>query len=123
MISVVAVGTSILFMIVERILYKNMCKTPLNAFQLELNKLFDSITSEKFLVELLKESKIQNNALNQAFQTLPVQIKAAFDKSLKESLVPYLDNLIFSVNKLQENIKKQDSKGLLDDLFGNNDEE
>ena len=117
MISVVAVGTSIIFMIIERILYKNMCKTPLNAFRLEMNKLFDSITSEKFLVDLLRESKLQNSALNQAFNTLPVQMKEAFDKSFKESLVPYLDNLIFSVNKLQENIKKKGSQGILDDLF------
>ena len=123
MISVVAVGTSIFFMIIERILYKNLCITPLSAFQLELNKLFDNITSEKFLVELLRESKIQNNSLNQAFETLPVQMKTAFDKSFKESLVPYLDNLIFSVNKLQENLNKKGSKGILDDLFGNNDEE
>ena len=123
MISVVAVGTSILFIILERLLYKNMCKTPLNAFQLEMNKLFDSITSEKFLVELLKESKIQNNSLNNAFTTIPVQMKSAFDKSFKETLVPYLDNLIFSVNKLQENIKKQGSQGILDDLFGSDESE
>lgn len=123
MISVVAVGSSILFMIIERILYKNLCITPLSAFQLELNKLFDNITSEKFLVELLRESKLQNNSLNQAFETLPAQMKTAFDKSFKESLVPYLDNLIFSVNKLQENLNKKGSKGILDDLFGNSDEE
>lgn len=123
MISVVAVGSSILFMIIERLLYKNMCKTPLNAFQLEMNKLFDNITSEKFLVELLKESKLQNNVLNGAFKTLPSQMKAAFDNSFKETLVPYLDNLIFSVNKLQDNIDKKGSKGLLDDLFGTNEDE
>lgn len=123
MISVVAVGTSIVFMVIERILYKNLCMTPLDAFQLELNKLFDNITSEKFLVELLKESKLQNNSLNQAFDGLPLQIKMAFDKSFKESLVPYLDNLIFSVNKLQENLNKKSSKGILDDLFGSKDED
>ena len=123
MISVVAVGTSILFLVIERLLYKNMCKTPLSAFQLELNKLFDTITQEKFLVELLRESKLQNSVLNQTFTTMPLQLKAAFDKSFKETLIPYLDNLIFSVNKLQENIKKSGSKGILDDLFGSNDNE
>ena len=123
MISVIAVGSSILFMIIERLLYKNMCKTPLNAFQLEMNKLFDNITSEKFLVELLKESKLQNNVLNGAFKTLPSQMKASFDSSFKETLVPYLDNLIFSVNKLQDNIDKKCSKGLLNDLFGTNEDE
>lgn len=122
MISVVAVGSSILFMVIERIMYKNMCKTPLGAFQLEMNKLFDNITSEKFLVELLKESKLQNNSLNQAFNILPTQMKEAFDGSFKENLVPYLDNLIFSVNKLQENINKKGSQGILDDLFGGDEE-
>lgn len=123
MISVVAVGTSILFMIIERLLYKNMCKMPLDAFQLEMNKLFDSITSEKFLVELLKESKLQNAAINQAFSSLPLQMKTAFDMSFKESLVPYLDNLIFSVNKLQESLKKSNSQGFFDKLFDNNEDE
>lgn len=123
MISVVAVGSSILFIIIEKLLYKKLCKAPLEAFQLEMNKLFDNISSEKFLVDLLKESKLQNNALNMAFTALPMQMKAAFDKSFKDSLVPYLDNLIFSVNKLQDNLKKQASQDLLDDIFGNNDAE
>lgn len=123
MISVVAVGTSIIFIVVERLLYKNMCKTPLSQFQLELNKLFDNITSEKFLVDLLKESKLQNNTLNLALNAMPTQIKTAFDKSIKETLVPYLDNLIFSVNKLQDNVKKKGSQNILDDIFGNNGEE
>jgi len=123
MISVVAVGTSILFIIVEKLLYKKLCKAPLDAFQLEMNKLFDNISSEKFLVDLLKESKLQNVALNTAFSELPLQMKTAFDKSFKESLVPYLDNLIFSINKLQDSLKKQASKGLLDEIFGSNDKD
>ena len=123
MISVVAVGTSILFIIVEKLLYKKLCKAPLEAFQLEMNKLFDNISSEKFLVDLLKESKLQNVALNTAFSELPLQMKTAFDKSFKETLVPYLDNLIFSVNKLQDTLKKQASHGLLDDIFGSDNSE
>jgi len=123
MISVVAVGSSLIFVILEKLFYKHMCKVPLEAFQLEMNKLFDNISSEKFLVDLLKESKIQNNSLNMAFTALPMQMKTAFDKSIKESLVPYLDNLIFSVNKLQDNLKKQASQGLLDDIFGSDNSE
>lgn len=124
MISVVAVGTSIIFMIIERLTYKSLCITPLNEFQLELNKLFDNISSEKFLVELLKESKMQNNSMNQVFNELPDQMKIAFEKSFNASLVPYLDNLIFSVNKLQENIEKgsKGSSNILNDLFGSNND-
>ena len=122
MISVVAVGTSILFMILERLLYKNLCKNPLGDFQVELNKLFENISSEKFLVELLKESKLQNSTMNQNFSTLPSQMKTAFDASIKESLVPYLDNLIFSVNKLQEDLKKSGTKNIFGNLFNSDDE-
>lgn len=124
MISVVAVGTSIIFMIIERLTYKNLCIAPLNEFQLELNKLFDNISSEKFLVELLKESKMQNNSMNQAFNILPSKMKDAFESSFNASLVPYLDNLIFSVNKLQETLTSQGKKSsnIINDLFNNDGE-
>ena len=45
------------------------------------------------------------------------------DKSFKETLIPYLDNLIFSVNKLNEQLV-QSGKGtsnILDDLFKGKD--
>lgn len=124
MISVVAVGSSIIFMVIERLAYKNMCTVPLSEFQLELNKLFDNISSEKFLVELLKESKMQNSSMNQVFNELPDQMKIAFEKSFKSSLVPYLDNLIFSVNKLQENLAQNSkgSSGIINELFGNKED-
>ena len=88
-----------------------------------MNKLFDNISSEKFLVELLKESKLQNTTINKTFETMPLQLKAAFDSSFKSTLVPYLDNLIFSVNKLQEHVKKNDASSLLGDLFNTDDNE
>lgn len=124
MISVVAVGTSIIFLIVERILYKNLCKAPLAEFQLEMSKLFDNISSEKFLVQLLNEARVSNSAMSQIFNHLPEQMKIAFEKSFNASLIPYLDNLIFSVNKLNEQLV-QASKGtsnILDDLFKSKDE-
>ena len=124
MISVVAVGTSILFLIAERLLYKNMCKAPLAEFQLEMSKLFDNISSEKFLVQLLNEARVSNSAMSQIFNHLPEQMKTAFEKSFNASLIPYLDNLIFSVNKLNEQLV-QASKGtsnILDDLFKSKDE-
>lgn len=124
MISVVAVGTSIIFLIAERILYKNLCKAPLAEFQLEMSKLFDNISSEKFLVQLLNEARVSNSAMSQIFNHLPEQMKIAFEKSFNASLIPYLDNLIFSVNKLNEQLV-QASKGtsnILDDLFKSKDE-
>lgn len=119
LVSVIAVSSALIFIFVEKILYNSFCKKPIQEIQIEINKLFDSISPEKFLVELLKESKIQNNALNNMFKALPTQMKGAFDQSITTNLVPYLDNLIYSINKLQETNKS--SKNIIDDLFKTKD--
>lgn len=118
-VSVLAVSSSLLFLLIERLLFNNMCKIPLQQIQETLNKLFDNISSEKFLIELLKETKIQNNSTKNLLTLLPNQFKDALDKSLQTSLVPYLENLIFGVNKLQEKGLIQNKKGsdVVDDLF------
>lgn len=117
-VSVIAVGSAIIFIFLERLLYNSFCKKPLQMLQLEINKLFESISPEKYLIELLKESKIQNHAINTAFKSLPSQMKTAFDQSLSANLVPYLDNLIYSINKLQE---KTGSGNILNELFKKTD--
>jgi hypothetical protein len=117
-VSVMAVGSAISFIFMERLLYNSFCKKPLQMLQLEINKLFESISPEKYLIELLKESKIQNHAINAAFKSLPSQMKTAFDQSLSANLVPYLDNLIYSINKLQE---KTGSGNILNELFKKTD--
>ncbi len=118
-VSVLAVSTSLLFLLIERLLFNNMCKIPLKQIQEQLNKLFDNISSEKFLIELLKETKIQNNNTKNLLTLLPNQFKDALDKSLQTSLVPYLENLIFGLNKLQEKGLISNKKGsdVVDDLF------
>lgn len=119
LISVLAVGSAIAFLIIERILYNNKCKLPLNEVQEKIYKLFDNISSEKFLVELLKETKIQNNSVTNLLSSLPNQFKESLDSSLSNTLVPYLENLIFGVNKLQEKITEEQKKksDIVDDLF------
>lgn len=119
LVSVLAVGSSILFLMIERILYNNKCKIPLNEVQETLYKLFENISSEKFLIELLKETKIQNNSVTNLLTTLPVQFKDSLDKSLANILVPYLENLIFGVNKLQEKVSETKKKptDVIDELF------
>ena len=75
-------------------------------------------------MQLLNEARFSNNAMNQVFNQLPEQMKIAFEKSFSASLIPYLDNLIFSVNKLNEQLV-QSGKGtsnILDDLFKGKDE-
>lgn len=118
-VSVLAVSASLLFLLIERVTYNTKCKIPLHAIQEELNKLFENISSEKFLIELLKETKIQNNNTKNLLSVMPAQFKAAMDKSLTTILVPYLENMIFGLNKLQEKTAAQAKKNsdVVDDLF------
>ena len=85
--------------------------------------LFDSITSEKFLVELLKETKIQNNNLTNLLSEMPKQLNDAIGKNLTK-LVPYLENTIYGLNNLRETVKSieipknlMQSGDDIDDLF------
>jgi hypothetical protein len=119
LVSVLAVGSALIFLMIERILYNTKCKIPLNDAQEKFYKLFDNISSEKFLIELLKETKIQNNSVSNLMSGLPKQFQESLDNSLTKVLVPYLENLIFGVNKLQEKIvqEKKKNSDIVDDLF------
>lgn len=118
-VSVLAVSASLLFLMIERILYNNKCRIPLNQIKETFSKLFDNISSEKFLIELLKETKIQNNNTKNLLSVMPNQFKSALDKSLSTILVPYLENLIFGLNKLQEKVVQERKKNsdVVDELF------
>lgn len=119
LVSVLAVGAAILFLLIERILYNNKCKLILNQVQELIYKLFDNISSEKFLIELLKETKIQNNYVSNLLNNLPNQFKNSIDSGLTNILVPYLENLIFGINKLQEKsvVDNKAKSDIVDDLF------
>lgn len=118
--SVFAVGESLLFLMIERLMYNFKCKTPLNEVQAYLYKMFDNVTSEKFLIELLKTTKLQNHSLTSSMKNLPDKFKEAFDKSLATVLVPYLDNIMHNLDKIKENNSKTVEKTAIesvDDLF------
>ena len=116
LVSVVAVGCSLLFLIFERISYNNLCKQMLYKVQNSFAKLFDNISSEKFLLELLKETKIQNNALQHLITDLPENFKIALNSGIASNLVPYLENLIFGMNLLNKNVKEANSENKKDDV-------
>lgn len=119
LVSVLAVGSALVFLIIERLIYNSKCKIPLNEIQETFYKLFENVSSEKFLIELLKETKIQNNNTVNLLSNMPSQFQGALDKSLKEILVPYLENLIFGLNKMQEkiSIERKKNSDVVDDLF------
>lgn len=90
------------------------------AVQGVISKLFDNISSEKFLFELLRETKIQNNALQHIIAALPNDFKVALNSGIAGNLVPYLENLIFGMNLMNKQMKevaKSSKKDSVDELF------
>lgn len=121
LVSVIAVGSSLIFLMFERITYQNLCGRPLGKCEELMGRLFDNISSEKFLLELLKETKIQNNSISNLITAMPAQFKVAMNSGIASNLVPYLENLIFGINQvnksLKEVAKKSGGSDEVDELF------
>ncbi|MBR1619648.1 hypothetical protein IJ674_07120 [bacterium] len=105
-VSVVAVSSSLIYLLVEKALFQQFCKKPLGKIQNIIGELFASISSEKFLYEILRESKIQNNSAANIIGTMPKQFKSAFNETMAANLVPYLENMIFGLNQLNKQMKE-----------------
>ena len=106
LVSVIAVGASLTFMIMENILFSRMCRGKIAHAEDMMAKLFDNISSEKFLLELLKETKIQNNSISNLLSILPSNFKMALNSGIASNLVPYLENLIFGINQMNKQLKE-----------------
>ena len=118
LVSVIAVGASLTFMIMENILFSRMCRRKITHAEDMMAKLFDNISSEKFLLELLKETKIQNNSISNLLSILPSNFKMALNSGIASNLVPYLENLIFGINQMNKQLKESTKKtDDVDDLF------
>ena len=118
-VSVVAVSSSLVYLMIEKILFQILCKQASAKIQNIMGELFASISSEKFLYELLRESKIQNNSAANLIGTMPKQFKSAFNETMAANLVPYLENLIFGLNQLNKQMKEvAKSSGGKDEVDG-----
>ena len=120
LVSVIAVGSSLIYLLIERILYNKYCKLPLNQIQDIMGNLFANISAEKFLYELLRETKVQNNTTANLITDIPNHFKTAFNASTSANLVPYLENLIFGLNQLNKQLKESLEKqktDVVDELF------
>lgn len=115
--SVFAVGYSLIFMFIEKLLYNQKCKKYYLSIQKEFIRLFDIRTSEQFLLDLLKESKLQNINNEKTMKTLPENFAKAVSKSIGEITTPYLENILYSLNKLNENLDKNSGGDVVDKLF------
>lgn len=121
LVSVVAVASSLIYLLIERTMYNKLCKSQLIKVQEIMGGLFASISAEKFLYELLRESKVSNNSVANTMTAIPEEFKSAFNSSMATNLVPYLENLIFGLNQLNKQLKEslKDKKAVddVDDLF------
>ncbi len=115
--SVFAVGFSLLFMFIEKILYNKKCKQYYLNIQKEFIRLFDVVTSEKFLIDLVKESKVQNVTTEKLLKALPENFAKAMEKSIGTTTLPYLENILYSLNKLNESLSKNKGNDVVDKLF------
>ena len=105
-VSVVAVSSSLVYLLTEKALFQLFCKRPLGKIQNIIGELFASISSEKFLYEILRESKVQNNSAANLIEKIPKQFKSAFNETMAANLVPYLENMIFGLNQLNKQMKE-----------------
>lgn len=120
LVSVIAVGSSLVFLIFEKFAYQGLCKKPLSVCESLLGKLFENVSSEKFLFELLKETKIQNNSVSNLISAIPDNFRIAMNAGIASNLVPYLENLIFGINEVNKSMKdvaKRSGGDDVDDLF------
>ncbi len=118
LVSVIAVGSSLCFMIYEKLMHSFLCKQPLAKVEEYMSNLFDNISSEKFLLELIRETKIQNTNISELMSKMPADLKTAFASGSVNNMVPYLESLVYGVNELNKNIKTSAKSGdVVDELF------
>ncbi len=111
-VSVLAVSGALLFTLIERIYYNKLCIQPLNQVIREFNRLFERITSEKFLVMLLRENKAQNVELISEIKKINTSINSNISSQVNQ-IEPYLENIIYGLNKLRVTLDKKDAESQL----------
>ena len=93
------------------------CKKYYQLIQKEFIRLFDVCTSEQFLLDLVKESKMQSVNNEKLLKTLPIDFAKAVSKSIGEITTPYLENILYSLNKINESMDKNTGGDVVDKLF------
>ena len=118
LVSVFAVGASLIFIVIEKFSFSLLCSSLIGKIEDLIGRLFDNVSSEKFLFELLKETKIQNNSMSNLMVSMPNSFKVALNAGIAGNLVPYLENLIFGLNQMNKELKEGIRSGGGDDVDG-----
>ncbi len=114
--SVLAVGSCLTFTMVNKLMASLMLNPACEKVQEKLGSLFGITTTEAFLVDLLKTSKIQNHDNGTILKSIPRAFSNTIQKDLANVIMPYLDSLIFGVNNLNDTMSKKSDSG--DELGG-----
>ncbi len=117
MCSVFAVASALIFMSVDKFWFSKWILPAVAQVQGKITELFTTISSEKFLVDLLKTTKTQSHENVVLLRTLPSTFAGSIKKDLTNIVVPYLDSMIFGINNLNKTMEKK-SAGGDDDLSG-----
>ena len=121
LVFVVGAALSLTYLLLEKILYGALCKSPLISVQNVISTLFTRISCEKFLYELLREAKIQNNSMENLTGALSSNFKNTINEAVITNLVPYLENITYGINHLNQQLQEinssRNSQDGIDELF------
>ena len=114
--SVLAVGSCLTFTLTDKIVTALVLMSSCGKAQSKIASLFNVITTESFMIDLLKTSKIQNHENGVILKGIPKAFATTIQKDLANVIMPYLDGLIFGVNTLNDTMSKKSDSG--DELGG-----
>lgn len=114
--SVLAVGSCLTFTLIDKFTTALMLMNACHRVENKIASLFNVITTETFMIDLLKTSKIQNHENGTILKSIPKSFATTIQKDLSSVIMPYLDSLIFGVNTLNDTMSKKSDSG--DDLGG-----
>ena len=95
------------------------CRNIVLQIQTKMGTLFDVGTSERFLLDILKETRNKAGNEMSMLSVLPNAIEKTLSKNITEGVLPYLENIVYSLNKLQESVagKNKGNSDVIDKLF------
>ena len=114
--SVLAVGSCLTFTLIDKFVTALVLMRANSKVQHKLASLFNVITTESFMIDLLKTSKIQSHENGTILKSLPKSFANTIQKDLANVVMPYLESLIFGVNTLNDTMAKKAEGG--DELGG-----
>ncbi len=107
MCSVFAVSSALIMMTVDKFSFSKFILPMVAKVHNKITDLFTSISAEKFLVDLLRTTKIQSHENYSLLKNMPATFASSIKKDLTNIVIPYLDSVIFGINNLNKTMEKK----------------